>query len=160
MIDNFLVNGFATGILVFDAAFLFKTFEFPDCNDGDAEFGEKATQLLQIVHQHVASKYVSTLFDEYEVGQFGMWAGVDSLSKDWHNDSNNEFNSNFLVYLDDGEQYGNSIEIKTPTEEFKIYPKKNQFVWLNQNKKFLHRATHTSGPRRLLSFEFKIPALA
>ena len=139
---------------------LFKNFEFPDYNNVDVELEEQATQLLTILHNHIANKYVSVLFDNYVVGRRCMWTGIDNLSSDWHNDNNDEFNSNLLVYLDDGEQYGNSIEIKTPTEEFKIYPKKNQFVWLNQDKKFLHRATHISGPRRLLSFEFKIPDLS
>ena len=158
--NDFLTNGFTTGILTLDVAFLFKKFHFPNCNDGDAEFTAEASQFLSILHQHVSDKYVSKLFTEYSIGSSGMWSGVDNLSSDWHNDSNEKFNSNFLVYLDDSEQYGNSIEIKTPVEEFKIYPKKNQFVWLNQDKKFLHRATHMSGPRRLLSFEFKIPDLS
>jgi hypothetical protein len=159
MINNFLINGFTSDFLTLDAAFLFKKFEFPDCNNGEAELEEEAVELLDILHRHVAKKYVSSLFDEYSIGERGMWTGVDNMSSDWHNDSNEEFNSNFLIYLDDGELHGNSIEIKTPTEEFKIYPNKNQFVWLNQNKKFQHRATHLSGPRRLLSFEFTIPAI-
>jgi len=159
MLENFLLNGFATGIMQSDLAFLFKRFQFADCNDGDSEIDPEAVNLLNALHSFISNTYVSPLFSEYTIARSCMWTGVDSLSKDWHNDNCAEFNSNFLIYLDDGETYGNSIEIKTPSEEFKIYPKKNQFVWLNQDKKFLHRATHVSGPRRLLSFEFKIPAI-
>lgn len=158
--NEFLTNGFATGVLTLDVAFLFKRFPFPNCNDGEATPSPEAEMYLQSLHEHIATKYVSTMFDEFGFGEHNMWSGVDGPSQEWHNDSCDEFNSNFLVYLDDGEMYNNFIEVKTPVEEFKIYPKKNQFVWLNQNQRFLHRATHTEGPRRVLSFEFKIPAIA
>lgn len=160
MINDFLVNGFVTGTLSLDAAYLFKQFQFPNCNDGEATPSLQASTYLQALHRHIAEKYVSSMFDEYGFGEHNMWSGVDAPSKEWHNDNCDEFNSNFLVYLDDGEMYNNFIEVKSPTEEFKIYPKKNQFVWLNQDKKFLHRATHTEGPRRVLSFEFNIPAIS
>ena len=158
MINSFATNGFATGIVQADLAFLFKNFSFANCSDTHSEINYQAAKLLSILHQHIGRRYVSTVFNEYTIIKNSMWSGVDSLSKDWHNKGCQESNSSFLIYLDDGETYGNSIEIKTPSEEFKIYPKKNQFVWLNQDKKFSYRETHVSGPRRLLSFEFKIPA--
>jgi hypothetical protein len=162
MYNDFFTNGFVTGQIEMDAAFLFKKFEFPSCDNDDPtpDINPSAKNLLDILHKHIAQKYVSALFADFSIGENAMWSGVDSMSTDWHNDGREGFNSNFLVYLDDGEAYGNKIEVKAVTEQFTIFPKKNQFVWLNQSGGFLHKATHVSGPRRVLSFEFDIPALS
>ena len=65
-----------------------------------------------------------------------------------------------LIYLDDNtKQNGNNIQVRTGDYHFTLYPKRRDFVWLNQKKCFQHRAQHLSGIRRVLSFEYLVPAL-
>jgi hypothetical protein len=161
MYNDFFINGFVSGTIAMDAAFIFNGFEFPSCDNDDPTpvINQSAKKLLDIIHNYIAQTYVSKLFTHFSIGENSMWSGVDGMSADWHNDGREGFNSNFLIYLDNGEAYGNKIEVKNSAEEFVIFPKKNQFVWLNQSSGFLHKATHVSGPRRVLSFEFNIQGL-
>ena len=163
-VSNFFVNGFIHGKLDFDAVEMFKEFEFIDCNSDRADnftLEPDAIVCLDAIHGYFARKLISPMCQVYEFGRNGMWFGVDSGSAEWHNDfmDGDPFTSNILIYLEDGSQYDNSIQFKNKFDEFKVVPKPNEFVWINQNKKFMHKATHNSGPRRLLSFEFYIPAL-
>lgn len=164
MIENFFINGYVHGKFDIDAVTMFKDDYFIDCNSDDADVREIDTESkrkLNNLHEYISENYIKQIFTEFRVGKNGMWSGVDSGSAEWHNDFVDEdrFTSNFLIYLEDNEPFGNSIEVKNQFQEFKIVPKPNEFVWLNQNRKFMHRATHKSGPRRLLSFEFFIPSL-
>lgn len=164
MIENFFINGFVHGQFDIDVINMFDTDEFINCNSDEADYksiNDESRAKLNMLHQHIAKTYIEKLFENYKIGKNSMWSGVDSGSEVWHNDfiDSDRFTSNFLIYLDDNASHGNSIEVKNVFEEFKIIPKQNEFVWINQNKKFAHRATHKSGPRRLLSFEFFIPEL-
>jgi hypothetical protein len=141
----------------------FDKFDFKDCTqpeelwlDPEAEFD------LAIIHKWLADKYLSKLFDDFEIKQCAMWSGVDEGSRTWHNDfeDGDSFNSNILIYLDDNtKQNGNNIQVRTGDYHFTLYPKRRDFVWLNQKKCFQHRAQHLSGTRRVLSFEYLVPAL-
>lgn len=162
--SNFFVNGFTQGTLNFDAVTMFQEFDFPDCTaDRNTSFTiDPIAQIrLDAIHGYLANTLITPMFQVYTFGNNGMWSGVDSGSATWHNDftDTDSFTSNILIYLEDGEPYGNSVEFKNQVEEWKVIPKPNEFVWINQNHNFMHRATHIAGPRRLLSFEFYIPAL-
>lgn len=150
-LDSFFVNGFYKGHIDFIEPINFDGFTF---TNHDAEQKSLDTNLLPIIEQvesYLKQNIVSKVFDKYRIEHFA-WSGVDSYSSDWHNDNKEGFNSNILVYLDDS--YGqNKIEIKNQAEEFTVYHKKGDFVWINQDPKFLHKATHITGNRRVLSFE-------
>ena len=68
-------------------------------------------------------------------------------------------NSNVIIYLDDTREHNNNIQVKNQIEEFVITPKENDFIWLNQNNLFRHKASHNDGRRRILSFEYYIDGL-
>ena len=111
------------------------------------------------IYDIIFDRHLSKLFPNIELLEKSMWQGVDTKSKEWHTDYmvKKNFNSNLLLYLDDN--YGNNIQVKNQTEEFTIYPIRGDFIWLNQNKIFQHRADHSAGPRRLISYEIYIPGL-
>lgn len=163
-ITNFLVQGYYldtdTGI---DFS-LFKDKEFADCNYvTDEVLDEKNLAELKSLQRLFADKYLSKLFINFETRDCGMWEGVDPGSAIWHNDylDGDNFNSNILVYLDDNtEENGNSIEVRGPGFSHKLYPKEGNLLWLNQRKIFQHKATHNTGRRRVLSFEYFIKDLA
>lgn len=160
-VNSFFVNGYMHGHINEITKINFDKHHFIDCSDeGNCEkqqFDESLRPLLNEFYTIIEDRFISKLFNNYTLHQSNAWQGVDSYSCKWHNDFIEEqnFNSNILVYLDDS--YGkNSIEVRNQSEEFIIYPKKGDFVWLNQNPKFQHRATHLEGMRRLLSFEIYI----
>lgn len=147
---------------------VFDGFEFPDCNDLQSkEMCSDAENELNRLHRYFADNWVRRIFSVFELKNNGMWFGVDSGSDVWHNDykhgleHKDVFNSNILLYLNDNtEENGNNIQVRSVGgPEITLYPKRGDFVWLNQKKCFEHRAICKTGPRRLLSFEYMIPAL-
>jgi hypothetical protein len=153
-LDSFFVNGFYHGHIDFIEDIDFNKYTFIDCNEEARLLDKQLEPVILQVKQHLISNFVSKIFDKYTVVDEYAWSGVDSYSKNWHNDLAEGFDSNILVYLDDSHEV-NTIEVKSPSEQFKIYPKKGDFVWINQSEHFLHKATHINGTRRVLSFEFK-----
>lgn len=161
--DNFLFLGY-----YFDKSpnidfSFFEDKDFKDCTLKEQQFLEENILVELKKYQEILSdRYVKSLFSDFEYKDCGMWKGVDKGSSKWHNDflDGDNFNSNILVYLDDNtEENGNFIEVRGPGFSHKLYPKKNQLIWLNQKRIFEHKATYNSGQRRLLSFEYFIPQL-
>ena len=162
MHDDFFVKGYYTEVLSFDVAAEFDNCVFVDCNTSDnMHISEDVQSRLNELHLYLAENYVSKIFSAYKILGNGMWDSVDNGSDTWHNDwsDGGHLNSNILLYIDDNRLYNNSIMVRNGRQEFKIQPQPNQIVWLNQSRCFEHKATHNSGPRRLLSFEFFIDGL-
>lgn len=162
---TFFVNGFIHGHIAEAESFPVGEYRFVDCTsdiDGDTVAVEPgAVPWLDKFAQLIEQRYISQIFDQYTLVEKNMWSGVDLLSATWHNDQfydNPRFNSNVLLYLDDSMQQ-NNIAIHNGQEEFVIYPRVGDIVWLNQQHRFKHKATHRTGNRRLMSFEYMIPAL-
>ena len=157
---SFFVNGYIHGHISDIESIDFDKYEFVDCTNNpeyDGLADQNIMPLLDEVYDKLKTEYISKLFQNFNLHERNIWQGVDAGSKEWHNDyaEYKSFNSNILVYLDDS--YGkNTIEVRNESEEFIIYPKKGDFVWLNQNPKFEHRARHIEGIRRLISFEMYI----
>lgn len=150
---------------------VFDCYNFPDCTDTEQKIilaqspQEKANckQHLNIIHKYLAENYVSKIFKNFEIKENDIWNGVDEGSRRWHNDyeDGDPFNVTFLIYLDDNTpENGNFIGVRGPGVENILYPKRGEFIWLNQKKIFQHIAKHSSGKRRLLGFEFFISELA
>lgn len=148
-----------------DVAF-FDQFQFPDCDqEGEMslDLPEFGVERLRQIHDYLEKEYVSKIFPEYEKKEFAMWNGVDAGSARWHNDyeDGDPFNLTFLIYLDNNTpENGNHISISGPGCETTVYPKRGTMICLNQKKIFKHKACHYSGMRRLIGFEFFVPALA
>ena len=160
-LDDFFVKGYYTEVCCNNIALEFSNYDFTNCNSANhMQVPKQVQQRLDSIHLSLADNYVSKIFTSYELLNNGLWDGVDSGSSDWHNDQKSRgFNSNILVYIDDNRVYNNYIMVTNGAEEFKIQPQSNQLVWLNQSSCFKHKAIHTSGPRRLLSFEFFVEGL-
>lgn len=163
-LELFFVDGYIHDTLPDEVDIsIFDTFEFKDCNQPEELWlDENAKDHLDYIHQYFAEHYISKIFGEFEMKECAMWSGVDEGSREWHNDyeDGDSFNSNILVYLDDNTlENGNNIQVSTTDFINILHPKRRDFVWLNQKKCFKHRATHKSGVRRVLSFEYLIPAL-
>jgi hypothetical protein len=160
-LGDFFVKGYYTEVCCNNIALEFSNYDFTNCNSANhMQVPEQVQQRLDSIHLSLADNYVSKIFTSYELLNNGLWDGVDSGSSDWHNDQKSRgFNSNILVYIDDNRVYNNYIMVTNGAEEFKIQPQPNQLVWLNQSSCFKHKAIHTSGPRRLLSFEFFVEGL-
>lgn len=162
--QTFFVDGYWLGTLPDNLDIeMFETFDFKDCNQPEEIWLDpKAKSDLSRIHQWFADNYVSKMFDDFEMKDCAMWSGVDEGSRNWHNDfeDGDAFNSNILVYMDDNtEENGNNIQVASNDYINILYPSRRDFVWLNQKKCFQHRATHKSGVRRVLSFEYLVPAL-
>ena len=68
-------------------------------------------------------------------------------------------NSNILVYLEEGTmENDNYIEV-LGVDKCRIYPLRGDFVWLNQQPQFEHRANNGEGIRRVIHFPYYIPSL-
>lgn len=161
-LTDFFVKGYYSEILSNDIAAEFDNYKFVNCQEHSTmHITDVVQKKLDDLHVYLAETYVSKIFPSYKLLKNGMWNNVDSGSSTWHNDfsDGDALNSNILVYIDDNRLYNNCIMIKNQKEEFKIQPKPNQFVWLNQSQGFQHKAIHNSGSRRLLSFEFFIDGL-
>ena len=162
--QTFFIDGYWHGTLPSNLDIdRFDKFNFVDCTQPENLWTATEAEFdLAIIHKWLADNYVSKLFDDFEMKDCAMWSGVDHGSREWHNDfeDSNKFNSNILIYLDDNTKHnGNNIQVKTHDYHFTLYPKRRDFVWLNQKKCFEHRAAHKTGERRVLSFEYLIPAL-
>ena len=163
-LEDFFVKGFVTGEFFIDATSFLK-YEFADCEDPNVRdcdsLPDAAKDDMLKLHQLVGEVYVSQIFPNYKLMNCGMWEGVDSGSCTWHNDcvDGSTMNTNLLVYLDDTTEHGNSIEIRNGLSEYCVLPKANEFVWLNQAYHFQHKATHNTGRRRILSFEFLVDGI-
>lgn len=162
--QTFFIDGYWHGTLPDNLDIeRFEKFKFIDCTQPENLWTTKEAEFdLAIIHKWLADNYISKLFDDFEMKDCAMWSGVDYGSREWHNDFEdaNKFNSNILIYMDDNTKHnGNNIQVKTGDYHFTLYPKRRDFVWLNQKKCFEHRASHKSGQRRVLSFEYLIPAL-
>lgn len=155
---NFFTKGYYTGQITNDLNF-FNNYEFVDCNYSEKLNIEPEVQrYLNELHSFFSENLIAKVFSSFTIKSNGMWNGVDEGSSKWHNDfeDGDPFNSNILLYLDDNFKSGNYLQVTDQNEVYTIYPKINEFVWLNQAKCFKHRAHHKSGIRRLLSFEFYI----
>lgn len=142
----------------------FYGIDIKNCNSINEKFwiGENYEKKLEEISIHLSKKYIEKIFKNYKRLECGLWEGVDEGSSKWHNDwiDGDGFNSNILIYLDDNTtENGNSVEIRGLDFHHVLYPKSGQLLWLNQKPIFEHKATHTSGQRRLLSFEFLIEDL-
>ena len=164
-LTDFFVKGYVTGEF-FEDVRSYRECYFPDCNDPnigeDIQFVDTTTDAdLDRLHRLVGEKIVGQIFANYKLQGKGMWEGVDQGSCVWHNDfvDGMNMNTNILVYIDDTSTHDNSIEFKNHNEHYKVLPRENDFVWINQSTHFFHRATHNSGRRRVLSFEFYINEL-
>lgn len=165
--ENFFVYGFIKGnISKYDIDVnLFDSFEFVDCNNcpnEDEWMDPSAIEILRGIQQKFADTLISPIFAEFEMKDVGMWLGVDEGSARWHNDfeDGDLFNSNVLIYLDNDYENKNMIQIRTNGgDPITLHPQRGDFLWLNQQKCYEHKATHTTGTRRLLSFEYLIPEL-
>jgi hypothetical protein len=166
-LNNFFINGYVHGTLT-DKIELdyFDQFNFIDCSDGDASLSTKipkeAKDKLMQIHKLLGENIISLIFPNFEYKECSMWSNVDSGSSVWHNDflaGSKTFNSNILVYLDDTFENENCIEVRNQTNENKLFPRRGDFVWLNQQNIFEHKATYNKGSRRVLSFEYYIDGL-
>ena len=156
--DNLFTCTPSVNLTIFDA------FNFTDSlNEEDLNIDPFAKELLNDMHQYFAKKWIELIFVDYELKVNGMWSGVDEGSMKWHNDfeDGDPFNSNILVYLNDTDDKENNIQVRTNKGPGTIlHPQRGDFVWLNQSSCFEHKASHNSGTRRLLSFEFLISGLS
>jgi hypothetical protein len=154
---NFIMNGYVHNTVPFLKNIVFDDYVFTDCNSEDAEESFMDDRLIPILNEtksFLIENYMRS-FKNCEFIRMGAWSGVDDDSTKWHNDFEEGFNANIVVYLDDSLNE-NKIEIKNSNEEVAIYPKKGDFVLINQDTKFKHRATHAIGQRRVFSFEFNV----
>lgn len=164
---NFFLHGYVHSTDKNLAIERFDKATFTDCStlkdDVDVQRADpEYAPALNELHKYMGETYIAQLFDEYTLTQCAMWSGVDSGSSVWHNDNKqgSRFTSNLLVYLDDNKpEDGNFIQVRGAGFEHTLYPKRGDFVWLNQKECFEHRAQNDNGIRRVLSFEFYIPAL-
>ena len=166
-LDSFFLEGYykakVSDFTDFDISF-FDQFKIAHCASHECDILDPAAVAeLKKLQQFFADNLIKLLFDEFEVVDIGMWEGVDDGTSDWHNDwqDGDNFSSNILIYLDDNtEENGNSLKVRSHgTNEQTLYPKRGEFIWLNQKSCFEHKATFTSGIRRVLSLEYLVPAL-
>lgn len=162
--NDFFLRGFTTGEFWKDVSY-FKKYDIKNAEDpnvGEAcSVPKDAEKELQKLQREIGEKLISNVFAKWECRNVGAWEGVDEGSVVWHNDQmdGKNMNSNVIIYLDDTREHNNNIQVKNQIEEFVITPKENDFIWLNQNNLFRHKASHNDGRRRILSFEYYIDGL-
>jgi len=165
-LDSFFMDGYYKGKVSdftdYDIS-IFDRFKISHCASYECDIIDPAAVIeLKELQQFFAEHLIKILFDEFELVDIGMWEGVDDGTSDWHNDwqDGDNFSSNILIYLDDNtKENGNNIQVRSHGNEIGLYPKRGEFIWLNQKSCFEHKATYTSGVRRVLSLEYMVPEL-
>ena len=157
-LSNFLLNGYAhfneSGLLDL-SKFNIVNVEITD--NLDISFSEEEQLLIDKYVEYVSKKYVEPIYKNYIVTYCAVWDGVDLGSKEWHNDKIEGFDFSVLYYYDStNEESGGQIEFKFPDGETIIYPKSGDLIFINQDKKFFHKASRSNSSRRVASIEYKI----
>lgn len=157
-LSNFLLNGYAhfneSGLLDL-SKFNIVNVEITD--NLDISFSEEEQLLIDKYVEYVSKKYVEPIYKNYIVTYCAVWDGVDLGSTEWHNDKIEGFDFSVLYYYDStNEESGGQIEFKFPDGETIIYPKSGDLIFINQDKKFFHKASRSNSSRRVASIEYKI----
>lgn len=160
-LNNFFLEGFVKDKIDYDIS---QFDDWPFLEDKSRDWAGTADQQVELAKlaSHVSHEIVGMVFDDRRLLRSGLWQGVDAESQVWHNDwrDGDEFNSNFLIYLDDNDiSRGNYIGVRGQDFEYCLEPRRGEFVWLNQSEMFEHRASNQQGLRRIIVFEFYIPGL-
>ena len=158
---TFFADGFAQGQLQFDT-YAFDDLEFPQIDyDVQVKLSEYQKQQLDKIKTQLELVLKKT-FPEFKLTEEpGFWQGVTKENNEFHNDFTfgDKFNSNILVYLEEGTmENDNYIEV-LGVDKCRIYPLRGDFVWLNQQPQFEHRANNGEGIRRVIHFPYYIPSL-
>lgn len=157
-LSNFLLNGYAH----FNESDLLDLSKFNIVNveitdNLDISFSEEEQLLIDKYVEYVSKKYVEPIYKNYIVTYCAVWDGVDLGSTEWHNDKIEGFDFSVLYYYDStNEESGGQIEFKFPDGETIIYPKSGDLIFINQDKKFFHKASRSNSSRRVASIEYKI----
>lgn len=157
-LSNFLLNGYAhfneSGLLDL-SKFNIVNVEITD--NLDISFSEEEQLLIDKYVEYISKKYVEPIYKNYIVTYCAVWDGVDLGSAEWHNDKIEGFDFSVLYYYDStNEESGGQIEFKFPDGETIIYPKSGDLIFINQDKKFFHKASRSNSSRRVASIEYKI----
>ena len=159
---TFFKDGFYTGEVDLNVQ-LFDDVKFPsiDYDAKDLILPDICKQEITNVQEQL-EEVISETYPKFELTEeVGLWNGVTKDNNEFHNDfvAGDKFNSNILVYLDEGnDDNENYIEIKGE-DKCRIFCNPGQFVWLNQSPQFEHRANNGRGNRRLLHFAYYIPEI-
>lgn len=90
------------------------------------------------------------------IGIMPPTSGWEPTNCQWHNDSDEGFDCNVLVYLDDIDAgQGGILEVSGMDSIERVVPKKGLIVCINQDQRFQHRITPTEQQRRFFEFKFK-----
>lgn len=159
---TFFKDGFYTGEVDLNVQ-LFDDVKFPsiDYDAKDLILPDTCKQEIKKVQEQL-EEVISETYPKFELTEeVGLWNGVTKDNNEFHNDfvAGDKFNSNILVYLDEGnDDNENYIEI-LGVDKCRVFCRPGQFVWLNQSPQFEHRANNGRGNRRLLHFAYYIPEI-
>lgn len=131
---------------------------FPNANTKDKQPKELSWLIHPLVKKinNELSEHFNYKFIESEI-----WDDVDTGSKEWHNDNSYNVsiaNLTVLIYCDERKE-GNTISIRGPISEVNITPDRYNMVFINQNKKFEHKAEISEFPRRVIGLQYFIEEL-
>lgn len=159
MLDNFFTKGY---VLFHEPNLIdLNCFEIVNVEIYDKlplnAFDENEQKQFMEFSKVVTEKYVTQLFgDYYEILGYGIWDGVDPGSMNWHNDQDEGLDFNVLYYHDTMlPETGGQIEFKYPGGQDCVYPKSGDLIIINQDFKFMHKASRSTISRRVASIEFK-----
>lgn len=161
---TFFKDGFYTGEVDLNVQ-LFDDIKFPsiDYDAKDLILPDTCKQEIKKVQEQL-EEVISETYPKFELTEEpGLWNGVtkenNALKSNDTNVAGDKFNSNILVYLDEGnDDNENYIEI-LGVDKCRVFCRPGQFVWLNQSPQFEHRANNGRGNRRLLHFAYYIPEI-
>lgn len=175
--DEFLADYLTKGFYCFDGSWLLSSFPidaFMPIKTGDRMFktrdlDERLTYyttrqqaLLRDLAMDIQAHYFHDIRMEMHFSD--MWSRVGENVHGWHSDFMNDcsiFNSSLNCYFDDSsEETGGQLQFHPAGQDIPenspmlnaVYPKKFNIVVLNQNTNFVHRVTHCSIERRMLSY--------
>lgn len=158
--NSFLVNGFT----IFNVPDLIDLSEFNIINvelndDSVNSFSISEQAKMDTFIEYVSQNFVKSFYTDFEIVDYSVWDGVDQGSTIWHNDSVEGFDFSVLYYFDNTDPVvGGSIEFQYPNGETKIYPKSGDLIFINQNKRFYHKASRSTSQRRIASIEYNVYA--
>jgi hypothetical protein len=164
-IGDLFVNGFIQLTLPEANKYNYDDYEFCIAFDEGDAYAHTSDPKFEPIFEEFATliedRYVSALDPEFKRLACQMVQGVNKRARVWHNDVVYDYDMNltFLVYLDDTTEFKNGFDICNQIEEWNILPKPGDMIMMMVNKKFHHKGNYNGGKRRVVLFDYFVPAL-
>jgi hypothetical protein len=164
-ISDLFINGFVQLTLPEINKYNYDEYKFCIAFDEGDAYAHTSDPKFEPIFEEFAKliedRYVRPLDASFTRLAYQMVQGVNLRARVWHTDVVYDYDMNltFLIYLDDTSEFKNGFDIRNQVEEWNLLPKPGDMLMTMVNKKFQHKGNYNGGTRRVLLFDYFVPAL-